>query len=163
MDWLDETIDDYNRRKAEKKKIETDLKNKLQDETNKHRLTFTKVLGEAHEKFQEVKRRLIEKGFPSEVSLEYEEDPNTAERVIKKITLLVQNEFPEKKVKLDQHTASSLIIRAENDWNEFTIFTKNVPLLGEPVSTRNLKSDMLNDVFIEDVLQKFIRRIFQDN
>ncbi len=156
MDWLDEILNDYERKKAEKRKSAAEEQKRQDEESTRKRRLATEALGRAHNKFQEVKKKLVDHKYPCEVILV----PPTANKAEQELTLLVKNDPLWGKETISKLNASSVVLKVNLESNGISVITKYEQNQGEAPVITDIKIDLLTDDLIDTIIKKFINQIF---
>ena len=91
MDWLDETLNNYERSKAEEGELEAEEQKRGDEKSRKNAQAAAEALDRAHNKFQEVKTKLHHRNYPCEVNLGSLTDARTGQKFPHALILLVRN------------------------------------------------------------------------
>jgi len=160
MDWLDKTLNDYERKKAEKRQLEAEELKSRDEESRKNKQAAAEALGRALNKFQEVKKELVNRKYPCEVTLGSLTDTLTGEKFPNELTLLLKTAPLRGAETFSKLDASSLVLTTNLGSDQISITTKDIRHQREAPALTKIEIDMLTDDFIDTIIQKFINQIF---
>lgn len=156
MDWLDEILSDYERKKAEEIKSAAEEKKRQDEESARKRRLAAEALGRAQSKFREVKKKLLDHKYPCEVILVTPTDNKAGQE----LTLLVKNGTMWGKETISKLNASSLVLTVDPASNGISVTTKYEQNQNEAPVISHIKIELLTDDLIDAIIKKYITHIF---
>jgi len=160
MDWLDEKLNEYDHQKAEEKRLDAEEKKRREEESIRNKRAAEAVLGRAHTKFQDVRKKILEHKYLCELSLAMLTDCNTGQKFPSELTLLVKNVPLWGKDTINKLNASSLVLLANLGSDDIAVIVKDERNQEEEPAVTNVKIDILTDDFIDTLIRDFINKIF---
>ena len=159
MDWLDETIESYEKKTNEEKKAWEKEKQEKEEKLYKNKQVASEALTRAYKHIYNLKKELSKRKYPSNADLQANKNVQTGEQINTGVVLLVSHKKISHDEKLSNFNSHSLVIKTTHEADKFIIEEETSK--GQKVPDSNkINVSELTDEFIDTLTRTSIEQIF---
>ncbi len=158
MEWLDKTIDEFEKKQKAEKAAREEERKRLEEESIKTIEATTAALNSAYEFLNEYKKNLQQKKYPASLDSDRMLDVKMNKQVTREVTFIVSNKGLRQGEKLNTTIFPFLTMRASGDAVIVTEDTKKD--LRNPPKENRIKIRDLDVNYLESLVKGFLGEVF---